>query len=76
MKIGTTYSGWLETKTGVPLGPLFFNICINDFMYINEQSEVCNFANDANIFSCGNSFEIFAPSIEDQCVSVKHIKWL
>ena len=37
-KIGTTYSAWLKTKTGLPersvLGPLFLNIFINDFIYI------------------------------------------
>ena len=29
-----------------------------------EQSEVCNFANDNTIFSCGNSFEVVASSLE------------
>ena len=69
VKIGTTYSGWLKTKTGLPqrsvLGPLFFNIFINDFIYIIEKSEVCNFADDNTIFSCGNSFEVVAPSLKE-----------
>ena len=47
------------------LGPLFFNIFINDFLYIIEQSEVCNFADDNTIFSCGNYFEDVAPSLEE-----------
>ena len=69
VKIGTTYSSWLKTKTGVPqgsvLGPLLFNIFINDFNYIIKQSEVCNFADDNTIFSCGNSFEVVALSLEE-----------
>ena len=59
VKICTTYSGWLKTKTGVPhgseLGPLFVNTFINDFIYVIEQPEVCNFADDNAISSCGNS---------------------
>ena len=66
VKIGTTYSNWLRTKTDAPqgsvLGPLFFNTLLNDFIYVIEQSEVCNFADDNTIFSCGNSFEAVASS--------------
>ena len=69
VKIGTIYSDWLGTKTGVPQGsvpgPFFFNIFINDFIYIIEQSEVCNFEDDNTIFSCGNFFEVVAPSLEE-----------
>ena len=47
------------------LCPLFFNIFINDFIYIIEQSGVCNFADENIIFSCGDSIEVVVPSVEE-----------
>ena len=47
------------------LGPLLFNIFINDFIYIIKQSEVCSFADDNTLFSCGNSFEVVASNLEE-----------
>ena len=50
VKIGQTHSHWMETKKGVPkgsiLGPLIFNIFINDIIYFIEQSTLYNYADD------------------------------
>ena len=42
---------------GSVLGPLLFNIFINDFPYAIECSQVSNFADDKTIFACGETLD-------------------
>ena len=76
-KEGSSYSKWAEICRGIPqgsiLGPLLFNIFINDIFFFVEKSEICNFADDNTIYSCGKDL----PKIKQDliCAMKNILKW-
>ena len=61
VRVGSTISYWLNILLGVPqgsiLGPTLFNIFINDLFYLNLECQICNFADDNTLYSCGSTIE-------------------
>ena len=67
-KIGSSYSDWANVTRGIPqrsiLGPLLFNIFTNDIFLFIEKSDICKFADDNTLFSCGDNLSVILISLE------------
>ena len=69
VKISNARSSWETLAKGVPqgsiLGPLLFNIFINDMFYFIEKCSLYNYAAD-------NSLSISAPTADEVLLNLKH----
>ena len=74
VKVNGAFSEWQETKLGVPqgsvLGPLLFNIYINDLFYLLKDTDICNYADDTTIFVCDNQLENIQNRLEQDALKL------
>ena len=77
VRIGSEFSDWLEMILGVPqgsiLGPLLFNIFINDIFYFLQETKLCNFADDNTLYACDTTLEAVTIKLENELSNI--ITW-
>ena len=69
IKINTTFSSWKELTQGVPqgsvLGPLLFNIYLNDIFFFLDDIDISNYADDTTLFACNENLEEVLTRLEN-----------
>ena len=76
-KVNNSFSTWKDIKSGIPqgsiLGPLLFNIYLNDIFYFVKESNLTNYADDNTPYATEARLESIINSLQNDTLILK--KW-
>ena len=83
VKLNSEYSSFVDIDRGIPqgsiLGPLLFNIFLNDLLLDFKLTEICNFADDNSLYKGDKNLELLKKLLTEgikEVLGLNTIVWL